>query len=305
MSLPISVIICTHQPRTAFLQRVLAALAEQTFPADRWELIVVDNASAAPVAQRAEFTWPANGRIVIEERLGLANARQRGIAEAAGGVLVFVDDDNVLERHYLQEAWSIGEAWPILGTWGGQAEPEFEEPPEEWTREYWNWIGIRRFDQALWSNLPQSTATAPFGAGMCVRRRVAEAYAAKLAEDPVRRSLGRTGTQLFGSEDSDLAFTSCDLGLGNGIFPQLILTHLMPRQRLQEEYLLRLVEAQTYSHTMLDFARGQVPQRSSRSQRLLGLYESFFLPPRTRRFVHARRRGHEAAVRAAAKLAIA
>ena len=37
------------------------------------------------------------GRVVREERLGLTHARLRGHAEASGKILVFVDDDNLLD----------------------------------------------------------------------------------------------------------------------------------------------------------------------------------------------------------------
>jgi hypothetical protein len=131
---------------------------------------------------------------------------------------------------------------------------------------------------------------------MCVRRRVAEAYAESLETDPIRRALGRTGAQLSGSEDSDLAFTACDLGMGNGIFERLKLTHLMPRVRTTEEYLLRLIEAQTRSHTLLLFRRGIAPVQPSRAQRLLERYQSLFIAPRDRRFAAARARGRDAAI---------
>jgi hypothetical protein len=49
---PLSVVLCTWNPRGDIVARVLAALAEQTLPADAWELIVVDNASNPPVDAR-------------------------------------------------------------------------------------------------------------------------------------------------------------------------------------------------------------------------------------------------------------
>ncbi len=38
----------------------------------------------------------------------------------------------------------------------------------------------------------------------------------------------------------DLALTSCDIGLGTGLFTSLKLTHLISAYRLQENHLLRL-----------------------------------------------------------------
>ena len=98
MTMPqLSVIICTHNPRQHFLLRVLSALERQSLPAIEWELIIVDNASARPIAEMFDISWHPLGRHVSEEKLGLTSARLRGIEEAKGEFLVFVDDDNVLD----------------------------------------------------------------------------------------------------------------------------------------------------------------------------------------------------------------
>ena len=55
--LPVSVIICTHNPRSDYLERCLAALSDQTLVKDQWELIIVDNASAPEKAPRRALAW--------------------------------------------------------------------------------------------------------------------------------------------------------------------------------------------------------------------------------------------------------
>jgi len=39
--IPVSVIICTHNPRPDYLQRVLDALKAQTLPKENWELLLM------------------------------------------------------------------------------------------------------------------------------------------------------------------------------------------------------------------------------------------------------------------------
>jgi glycosyltransferase involved in cell wall biosynthesis len=298
----LSVILCTHQPRPAFFRRTLDALAAQTLARDLWELLIVDNAStdALPAPEAIAAT---GGHVIREDTLGLTAARRRGIQETHGDLLVFVDDDNLLAPDYLAHARAIAEAWPVLGAWGGQCLPEFETPPEEWTREYWNWIGLRSLERDSWSNVPNDLQTAPFGAGLCVRRPVAEGYERLLQSDRLRSQLDRTGGALLGGGDSDFAMTACDLGLGTGVFARLQLTHLMPRQRLEEGYLLQLVEAMIYSHDLLRSFRGTAPTAPrSRAQRLLDFYEALWISPRERRFDAAKRRGHAAARRDLARV---
>jgi hypothetical protein len=69
-------------------------------------------------------------------------------------------------------------------------------------------------------------------------------------------SLGRRGNQLTSNDDSDLAYTACDMGFGMGTFPQLKLTHLIPKRRLERKYLLRLTEDSAYSFHLLRYQRG-------------------------------------------------
>jgi glycosyltransferase involved in cell wall biosynthesis len=140
----ISVVIPTHQPRRDRLQRVIAALDKQSLPAEKWELIVVDNLSDPPV--RNEDLSGISGtdvRLVNEERLGLTPARIRGIREARGEIIVFVDDDNVLERDYLFVVAKRFTENPKLGACGGKALPEFETPPLEGTKEFWSMLALR------------------------------------------------------------------------------------------------------------------------------------------------------------------
>jgi glycosyltransferase involved in cell wall biosynthesis len=296
MSSPaLSVIICTHNPKREYLDRALAGLAEQTMPRNRWELLLVDNASKPPLASWFDSSRLPQPRVIEEEKLGLTHARLRGVGETCGNVIVFVDDDNILASDYLHQAEAISREWPRLGTWGGQTLPDWEVTPPDWTRRYWNWIGVRELERDLWSNLRTDMRSAPFGAGMCVRRAVAETYREVLSRDALRRSLGRTGSQLIGSEDSDLAFTACDLGLGNGIFTRLKLTHLIPQHRIQEDYLLRLVESLTFSNTLLMLAHGVAAPMPSRAQRFLQFYQSLFIERRARLFDNARARGRQKA----------
>src|SRR5258706_13145188 len=96
-----SVIICTHNPRADYLKRVLGALKAQTLPKEQWELLLIDNASKESISKLCDLTWHPQARHVREDELGLTAARLRGIAESMGNVLVFIDDDNLLEEDYL------------------------------------------------------------------------------------------------------------------------------------------------------------------------------------------------------------
>lgn len=299
MKFALSVIICTHNPRQHYIDKVLAALKSQTLPTAQWELLLIDNASDRLLASEIDLSWHPNAHHIREEQLGLTPARMRGIEEAKTEILVFVDDDNVLEPDYLEVALQIGEDWSILGAWGGQIRGDFEKTPPEWTKPYWKNLGIRELEQDQWSNLLHQHETTPCGAGMCVRKIVAQKYAELVRHDPKRLQLDRKGKQLISGGDTDLAFTACDMGLGTGVFVSLKLTHLIPASRLEEDYLIRLTESLAYSNRMLDFFREKKPQKTPwLKEKLSEYYQLWFNNPRDRRFYRAKIRGIALAIQA-------
>ena len=257
----LSVIICTHNPRGDYLRRCTDALRAQRLQYSRRELVVVDNRSDEPLADRIDLSWHPDAHIVREETLGLTAARLRGIREASGDLLVFVDDDNVLDPDFLEVALRTMEERPFLGSWSGQCRPAFEEPPPEWTRRYWGSLVIREFEHDVWSNLPRLPESMPCGAGLCVRRNVALHYL-HLHESGKRSfQFDRNGKSLISGGDNDLAACACDVGLGVGLVASLKLTHLISPERLTEDYLSRLSEGIHYSSVLLDSEYGIRPRQ--------------------------------------------
>lgn len=293
----VSAIVCTHNPRAALFSETLASLRAQTLPPERWELLVIDNASAPPLSTAWEVSWHPRGRIIREPELGLTKARLCGFREASAELFVLVDDDNVLASDYLETALALSEEWPVLGAWGGQCVPRFECTPPERTRPLWPLLGIREFTEDRWSNVLGDGQPLPIGAGMCVRRAVAERYIEHLAYNPKRASLDRAANRLMSCGDTDLAFSAIDLELGCGLFTSLRLEHLMPAWRFEEDYLRELVHGINYSAVILASYRGMQPSAISRSQRLLKWYEALHLDPWQRDFDRIVRSAREAALR--------
>jgi GT2 family glycosyltransferase len=92
----ITVILCTRA-RRGLLERCLDSLRSLHDP--NHEIVLVENDTrpvAAPLAG-------GNVRWVHESRAGLAFARNRGIAEARGEIVIFVDDDCEVTEHWLAD----------------------------------------------------------------------------------------------------------------------------------------------------------------------------------------------------------
>lgn len=294
----ISVITCSHNPRPDYLAQVLDALREETLAQARWEYLLIDNSSQEPLGSRVDLSWHSNARHIREEKLGLTHARLRGIREAAGDILVFVDDDNVLDADYLEQVVHVAREWPRLGAWGGQTRPGFESDPPDWTRQYWSRLVIREFDSDRWSNQPSQADTMPCGAGMCVRKSVVDYYAELHANGQRNILMDRTGNSLVSGGDSDLAICACDIGLGMGLFTSLRLTHLIPPGRLTEDYLASLLEGLAYSAIVLDSFRSSNGLLRRKLSTVLADYARLAIREgRERRFFRAIRRGEDKAVK--------
>ncbi len=101
--LTLTIIIPTYN-RHAQLQRVLSGLERQTVPASQFEVLVVSDGSTdgtddflktASTTLQLRPLFQANG--------GVASARNNGIHQASGQIILFLDDDVVPDPHLVAE----------------------------------------------------------------------------------------------------------------------------------------------------------------------------------------------------------
>jgi cellulose synthase/poly-beta-1,6-N-acetylglucosamine synthase-like glycosyltransferase len=103
------------------------AILATHYPADRREILIVDNASTDDTAAQIH-SRPV--RYLREPRPGVSNARNRGIAESTGEILAFVDADCLVEPQWLTELVRPFED-PEVGAVGGNLEHVSATTPAE------------------------------------------------------------------------------------------------------------------------------------------------------------------------------
>lgn len=96
----VSVIIPTYNRKDS-LRGTLDSLAQQTYPSDRFEVIIVDDGSADGTAEVATEVFPFTLRYFRQNNQGDAAARNVGAQESQADFLVFLDDDILLQPEYL------------------------------------------------------------------------------------------------------------------------------------------------------------------------------------------------------------
>lgn len=139
----ISVIVCTHN-RERFLRSCLKSLYQQTLSQEKYEVLVVDNASTdGTKAVCEEYLSFANFRYIFEAIPGLSQARNTGWQNGQGRYIAFIDDDATAVPDWLEKILVSFQASEPEPDWvGGPVNLVWEKEPPAWlTREYFNALG--------------------------------------------------------------------------------------------------------------------------------------------------------------------
>jgi succinoglycan biosynthesis protein ExoM len=115
----VDVSICVATCRPQGLARLLESLARLKIPPGVGvELVLVDNDPGADPDAAPPRVAGLPVRRFHEPRRNVAHARNRCVAEARGGWLAFVDDDEVVHEDWLEAYWRMVDAWDDEGFFG-------------------------------------------------------------------------------------------------------------------------------------------------------------------------------------------
>lgn len=224
----VSIIVCTYN-RDKYLGRTLQLLRQQC---EGQEVIIVDNNStdstAAICHEFGEF------RYVLEPRQGLSNARNRGVAEATGEWLLFLDDDAFIQPGYLVNLKRQMEAHPEMVAFGGRIDPMYESGSAPDWMSSWSYSWVSALDKGD-RVCPFEGTEYPIGANMGVR-----ADLARLVQG-FNPNLGRSGKNTMGGEEKDFFNKVRALNRGAILYlPDVQVQHCIPESRTTREFIARL-----------------------------------------------------------------
>jgi len=100
----ISIVIPTYN-NCESICRVLAALSQQTYPLEKYEVIVVEDGSTQPAEDLIVF-WKDYFNLKYyraKNRSGISRSRNIGIDHASGSVVVFLDSDMIVTSDFVSE----------------------------------------------------------------------------------------------------------------------------------------------------------------------------------------------------------
>lgn len=232
----LSVIICTYN-REKFLYDALSHVAHNDFPYENYEIVLVNNNSTDSTeseCQRFAKDFPeVQFRYFVETKQGLSHARNRGIDESRGDILVFLDDDSFVKPDYLSNLQKRMDQHPEAMAFGGKITPLFESGVEpKWLSKWtYSWVSAIDLGDKV---VPFEGNAYPIGANMGFRKNCLEQCGKFNTE------LGRSKKNLMAGEEKDLFNRLKEKDMTILYFPDIHVEHVIPPQRTTDDYIKRM-----------------------------------------------------------------
>ncbi|WP_392531758.1 hormogonium polysaccharide biosynthesis glycosyltransferase HpsE [Nostoc sp. C117] len=202
-----------------------------------WEIIVVDNNSTdntAKVVEAYQKQWhcPYPLKYCFEAKQGAAYARKKGVTEAKGKFIGFLDDDNYPISNWVATAYAFAEKYPKAGAYGSQIHPDWEVKPPENFQRIAPFLAITER-----GNLPllyeAKNKLLPPSAGLVIRK---QAWLESVPEKSILN--GRVKGNMLTSEDLEMLSYIQKAGWEIWYNPEMEIYHKIPSSRLQKDYLI-------------------------------------------------------------------
>jgi len=232
----ISIIICTYN-REKYIYNALKSITENNFPHEKYEIILINNNSTDNTESecfRFQHDFPKITFIYcVEYNQGLSYARNRGIKESSGRIIIYIDDDATVNNNYIQSYYDFFFAHPGIDAAGGPIIPVYETQKPQWMSHYTKQLitgYIYKGNKII--KFPQGSY--PGGGNAAYRKEVFDKVGLFNVD------LGRKGNSLVGAEEKDIFDKMTMQGLQFYYIPNAILYHIIPDSKLSDDYFTRL-----------------------------------------------------------------
>lgn len=233
----LSIVICTYN-REAFIAKTLLHLSQQAIAKDAYEVIIVNNKSTDQtenicldfIRQHPEMQI----HYCIEKNSGLSYARNRGIKEASGKLVTFIDDDAFVRQDFGCNIIRFFENHTKVQAIGGKVVPAYLDGSPTWMSPYLLPL-VSALDMGEQTKRFQGKKF-PVGANMTFRKSVFDRYGLF----DIR--LGRIGSGLLGGEEKEMISRLKKHADPIFYVPDVVVEHIIPPRRLQMDYIQGLAE---------------------------------------------------------------
>lgn len=239
-NIDISIIICTHN-RSHNLQECLTYVEKQSIiNTYKLEIVLIDNNSTdgtKKVVEELIRHSPLNIRYVFEENLGIAHARNRGLNEAFGEYLVYIDDDIRVSSIWLESIISTFKEFDCDAV-GGRIHIDSPEALPKWiTPDMYGFLGYQDYGSEI--RQLNGINESPFEGNMAIHRRVIN-LTGYFDIRKGRKGLGFKKEELFKGEGPDYFSRLANAGGKIYYNPQALVIHKILPHQLTKKFFLTL-----------------------------------------------------------------
>lgn len=234
----VSVIICCHNSANLLPETLRHISLQKVRRYVRWEVIVVDSSSTDNTAEAAIQEWSryknckGTLRVVKQSIPGLSAAREKGIEESKFEYMIFCDDDNRLDKRYIQTAVSAMRIDKEIGVIGGETEEVCEVTPPDWF-ENWKSLNYEVGEQSDKAGDITRSRGFVWGAGMVLRRSALD----QLFRENLQSTLTSGEEKEIVLGDKELCNALRNAGWKIWYEPALKLKQYLSAQKLSWDYL--------------------------------------------------------------------
>ena len=232
----LSIIVCTYN-REKYLYNALKSIAENDFSCDKYEIVLINNNSTDNTeneCKRFQNDFPqVNFNYVIEKNQGLSFAKNRGIDEAKGDIVVYIDDDATVNREYLKSIYEFFNENHSVMAVGGPIFPVYETKEPSWMSHYTK-VLVTSYKYEGNKIIKFKGDKFPSGGNASFRKNVFNIVG------KFNTKLGRNDISLIGAEEKDIFTKMKAIYMPIYYLPRMILYHIIPPTKLTSAYFNKL-----------------------------------------------------------------
>ena len=225
----LSIIICTFN-RVNFLESCINSIIDQIHDHNNIEILIIDNNSKDNTKELVKNYNSNNIVYYLETQQGLSFARNKGIKEAKGNYLAFVDDDATINKNWIKSLLYHLNKEKDNHIFGGPIFPDFEIKCPGWIDQNYFKRSFKKNDGYLSSLVAQDGFS---GGNMCIPKSIFEKIGF------FNTNFGMKGKELGLGEESELFFRIHNKLKKVRLFNinEMSITHFESKFKLERKYL--------------------------------------------------------------------
>lgn len=241
-----SIIICTYNPDKRLIIRTIKSIINLVIKESLIsEVLLINNNSDNNILEdedvRDEIKKISTLRIINETNQGLVYARIKGFKESKGDWLIFVDDDNELEKNYLVKLEKAITDNKEVACWGpGHIKVEFIDGAPNFVMSHYKKIfQEKNISGCIKGNEKGWHSYYPTGSGLCINRTAFGNYEEAFKSENLT-AVGRKGNELSSGEDAQIIWTIIKKNQFVGCSHEMKLVHMIVEKRCSSSYIIKL-----------------------------------------------------------------